>query len=130
MVIIMQCPKCNSSFQTEEFRGVTIDRCSGCKGMYLDADKLENLKDEHYSQDKSVDTAYPKDGKNYDKVDDIQCPVCNANMDKISDPEQPHIWMEACPTCNKVFLDAGEINDLRYVTLFDKVLDIFKGSRK
>jgi Zn-finger nucleic acid-binding protein len=46
-------------------------------------------------------------GRKYDKIDDINCPICNVAMDKIEDPVQTHIWMEACPSCERVFLDAG-----------------------
>lgn len=125
----MDCPKCSSPFNSEVFLGLSVDRCSHCAGLFCDADTLEKLKGQRLDKD-GVDTGFPKDGKSYDKVGDIQCPSCAVTMDKISDPEQPHIWMEACPQCRHVFLDAGEINDLRYLTVFDKFRDLLKGKRK
>ncbi len=130
----MLCPKCNNAFRPESFLGLNVDRCTGCKGLLCEADTLELLKGQRLSSlkqeglsDLGIDTGYPRDSKNYDKIDNINCPACAVRMDKISDVAQPHIWMEACPQCKKVFLDAGEINDLRSVTLFDKVRDLIKG---
>jgi len=42
-------------------------------------------------------------------------------MIRMVDSEQPHIWFEACKTCNGVFLDAGEFTDLKERTLLDRL---------
>lgn len=69
-------------------------------------------------------------GRKYDKIDDIDCPNCNVAMEKIEDPVPSHIWMEACPSCERVFLDAGELTDLKYETFSDKIKSLLKGKRK
>lgn len=51
-------------------------------------------------------------------------------MDRISDPEQAHVWMEACAPCNKIFLDAGEFTDLNYNNVVDRIRGWRKGWRK
>jgi uncharacterized protein len=68
--------------------------------------------------------------KKFDKVDDIQCPHCKVNMDRIVDPDQTPIWMESCPNCYRVFLDAGEFSDLKHETFSDKIKDLLKGRCK
>tara|TARA_B100001093_G_scaffold388981_1_gene375166 strand:+ start:1549 stop:1683 length:135 start_codon:yes stop_codon:yes gene_type:complete len=35
--------------------------------------------------------------------------------------------MEACPSCERVFLDAGELTDLKYKTFSDKIKYLSKG---
>ena len=50
-----------------------------------------------------LDIGSPTIGKKFDKVEDIQCPHCNVDMDKIVGPNQTHIWMEACPSCDRFF---------------------------
>ncbi|MFB3076822.1 MAG: zf-TFIIB domain-containing protein, partial [Lysobacterales bacterium] len=76
-----------------------------------------------------LDIGHPKVGREYDKIDDIDCPECKVKMEKIIDPVQTHIWMEACPQCEKIFLDAGEFSDLKYETFMDKIKDLFRGKR-
>lgn len=39
----MKCPKCGADLQSVLFRGITIDRCFGCNGSWLDAGELESL---------------------------------------------------------------------------------------
>ena len=39
----MKCPKCGHDLKTEDVGGVSIDRCTFCEGIYLDAGELDAL---------------------------------------------------------------------------------------
>ncbi|MSP62332.1 MAG: hypothetical protein EXR72_18770 [Myxococcales bacterium] len=39
----MRCPKCGMALEAVVFRGVTLDKCYHCNGMWLDAGELETL---------------------------------------------------------------------------------------
>ena len=39
----MKCPKCGHDMVEEELFKVTIDRCSFCEGVYLDAGELDQI---------------------------------------------------------------------------------------
>lgn len=39
----MTCPKCNSPMRTHRRNGVTIEQCTKCHGMFLDAGEFEQL---------------------------------------------------------------------------------------
>lgn len=39
----MRCPKCGGELQEVDYRGVRIDQCSSCLGIYLDAGELAQL---------------------------------------------------------------------------------------
>ena len=39
----MKCPKCGHDMKEETLKGVTIDRCSFCEGIYFDAGEIEDL---------------------------------------------------------------------------------------
>ncbi|MEP6601184.1 MAG: zf-TFIIB domain-containing protein [Nitrospirota bacterium] len=39
----MHCPKCGQALYEIEYKGVTIDCCPGCQGVWLDAGELELL---------------------------------------------------------------------------------------
>ena len=41
----MSCPKCGAEMRAYERNGVTIDQCSGCRGIFLDRGELERLVD-------------------------------------------------------------------------------------
>lgn len=37
------CPKCQAPMRSYERNGVTVDRCTECRGVFLDAGELERL---------------------------------------------------------------------------------------
>jgi Zn-finger nucleic acid-binding protein len=39
------CPKCQSPMRSYERNGVTVDQCTGCRGVFLDRGELERLVD-------------------------------------------------------------------------------------
>jgi hypothetical protein len=39
----MKCPKCGAGLETIEQRGLSIDRCPECRGLWLDHGELELL---------------------------------------------------------------------------------------
>ena len=43
----MKCPKCGMDLEEVDYRGVMIDRCFHCGGIYLDDGELEKLTGEN-----------------------------------------------------------------------------------
>lgn len=41
----LTCPKCGAEMRSYERNGVTVDQCSGCRGVFLDRGELERLID-------------------------------------------------------------------------------------
>ena len=41
----MQCPKCDSPLEQARYESITIDRCTGCHGIWFHPDSLAELKD-------------------------------------------------------------------------------------
>jgi uncharacterized protein len=39
----MTCPKCGSEMRSYERNGITVDQCTGCRGLFLDRGELERL---------------------------------------------------------------------------------------
>jgi len=37
----MQCPKCGMQLVEIDYRGIKIDKCTACDGVWLDAGELE-----------------------------------------------------------------------------------------
>lgn len=42
-ICYMKCPKCRGDLNTIAFRGVNIDKCTVCNGVWLDNGELEKL---------------------------------------------------------------------------------------
>ena len=114
----MNCPKCREPFETVRFGGHEVDRCTGCRGLWLGM-----LEAEHLEGAESIDIGDPKVGKQFDKQSAIECPDCHTRMIRMVDRDQPHIHFEPCKVCYGVFLDAGEFLDLKTKTVADYVRD-------
>lgn len=42
-ICFMKCPKCGGTLHEMVFRGITIDKCTFCGGVWLDNGELEKL---------------------------------------------------------------------------------------
>jgi Zn-finger nucleic acid-binding protein len=110
------------------YEKIQVDRCTNCKGIWFDMLEHEHLKAIEDSQ--SIDIGEPKVGKEYNRIDKIDCPVCHTQMIRMVDRKQPHIWHEACTSCYGVFFDAGEFRDYKEETILDFFRDLFTKERK
>ena len=124
----MECPKCNSDMEKVTYENIQVDRCTNCKGIWFDMLEHEHLKAIENSQ--SIDIGEPKVGKEFNKIDKIDCPVCHTQMIRMVDSKQPHIRYEACTICYGVFFDAGEFKDYKEETILDFFRDLFAKERK
>ncbi len=63
----MKCPSCNETLLMSEKRGVEIDYCPNCRGIWLDRGELEKIMDssaDHYSNKDNYERDYKEYGYN------------------------------------------------------------------
>lgn len=123
----MQCPKCQADMEQVQTPFADLERCTACKGLWLDMLEHEDLK----PIAEGVDIGDPEQGRANNEIGDIDCPVCpNSRMLRMVDAGQPHIWYESCPTCYGRYYDAGELVDLSQKTIGDFIRDLFAPERR
>lgn len=62
----LSCPKCGSEMRSYERNGVTVDQCSGCRGVFLDRGELEHLieaESSHYEREELSQRSGEKGGE-------------------------------------------------------------------
>ena len=124
----MDCPKCQSPMEKIKYESIEVDRCIKCRGIWFDSLEKENLKELKGSED--IDAGRSTNGKDYNKIDRIECPVCHTQMIKMVDLKQPHIWYESCAVCYGCFFDAGEFKDYKEENFIDFFKDLLVRERK
>lgn len=124
----LKCPKCQSPMEHVTFRGVEVDRCTHCGGLWFDAFEKEELRP--LKDAERIDTGDPEVGRQYNAMDRIDCPVCHTAMIRMVDLKQPHIWYESCTVCYGAFFDAGEFTDFKEDTLGDTLRSLFSRERR
>ena len=71
----MKCPRCNIDLKLEKYRGIEVDRCSSCDGMWLDHPELGELEDKVFDEGQVKGTMkFTSDGS------DLLCPTCGKHM--------------------------------------------------
>ncbi|MFZ5842786.1 MAG: zf-TFIIB domain-containing protein [Pseudomonadota bacterium] len=118
----MKCPKCKAPMDNVVLEGVQIERCSGCKGLWFDANEEVLLSKIQHAE--MLDLGLASLGKEFNNEEPIYCPRCgtSSQLHKLQDKKQPHIEIDRCNTCNGTFFDAGEFTDFKK----HDVLDFFK----
>jgi Zn-finger nucleic acid-binding protein len=67
----MKCPSCNETLLMSEKKGIEIDYCPNCRGIWLDRGELEKIIErsaDHYSKKENYEADYKRYG--YDKYHD------------------------------------------------------------
>ena len=105
-----------------EYERIEVDRCTYCGGIWFDLLEAEHLKSLEGSE--SIDVGNPVDGRHFDQIRKIDCPVCHTRMIGMVDRSQPHIHFESCKVCYGIFFDAGEFTDWKSKTLLDFFRDL------
>ena len=121
----LKCPKCGKSMAAVNIGAVTIDRCEGCAGLWLDALEREKLM-ESKSDVRAADVGRESMGDWTDETEGaVLCPRDHSRMIRMVDRQQPHVRFESCTVCGGTFMDAGELRDLSERTLRERVRRIF-----
>ena len=121
----LNCPKCNGHLEVVIHRGVEIDRCRKCMGMWFDRLEAETLKQIAGSETLDIGNGETTTQSNRVK-EDIKCPRCHKSMLQMLDIDRHSIWYEKCLECEGVWLDAGEFRQFKRNFVSKNPLNIVK----
>jgi Zn-finger nucleic acid-binding protein len=122
----VKCPKCHDELRETSFGEYgfeILDVCPSCDGAWFDKGELDALDD-------SVLTNVEALSFRPAKLGDVRyaCPRCGGDLDPVSPEDDPHLVIDRCPACEGFWLDPGELEALREISLEkdDKRLDSMK----
>lgn len=114
----MKCPDCkDKNLNKADYKGIHLDYCSDCQGIWFDGDELRQVKDKEdeflrwIDIDPWEDETKFKIGKS-PKV----CPTCEMPLYAVKYDDFP-IEIDLCNLCQGIWLDKGE---------FAKIIDYMK----
>ena len=88
----IECPKCHTAMTDHTLStlngGVTVDKCSACRGLWFDLGEAELLKEKWMSN--HIDVGDRLMGNKHNKNRNINCPRSDRPMKRRSDPIQKH----------------------------------------
>jgi len=122
----MNCPVCkNEPMVVLELKGVEIDYCLKCKGIWLDKGELELLL-EGFESSRDVLTSFDLDKKSKEKK--RKCPICLKKMEKVLCGRDKKVLIDRCPKGDGLWFDGGELETIISMGVVDKnnkVLELF-----
>ena len=71
----MNCPRDNTALNVEMHKGIEVDRCPKCEGIWLDFHELDQLEDTVFDKDELKGTV-----EYSPRPSDIACPKCQGPM--------------------------------------------------
>ena len=98
----MNCPRCDVALDEKNHKGIEIDHCPQCKGLWLDFHEMDQLEDHAMEDDERKGMIeYAR------RESDISCPHCNEVMETFN--YRAHdLPIDHCKNQHGYWLDAGE----------------------
>ena len=98
----MNCPRCKNDLKVEDYRGIEVDRCPQCQGIWLDYGELDQLEDLVLDEDEIKGTMMYSPLKG-----GLSCPKCDKPMQRFS-YRGYNLELDFCEQGHGMWLDAGE----------------------
>jgi serine/threonine protein kinase/Zn-finger nucleic acid-binding protein len=104
--VVERCGKCGGEFSALFLDGLIVDRCSSCRGVWLDYGELDRI----IGHATESETMLPGQQFTPAPLDRLvgSCPTCRIGLMAYAVPGQP-ASLEICPRCLGVWFDAGEL---------------------
>lgn len=100
----MNCPKCSGELrELTSAEGVTLDFCSGCKGLWFDPGEVSayfELSKDIPDLDAARATA---------ATTELACPKCGKPLEEMRYTAASDLVIDRCSGCGGIWLDAGEV---------------------
>jgi len=118
----IRCPKCGMPLVEFTFRGIRIDQCAGCEGIWLDADELKQVVRAHPGPNISLELASELGRMEAERADPgpgetlqlralhlMRCPRCGGGLQEVPFRD---LRADHCTRCRGVWLDPGELEQV------------------
>ena len=124
----MRCPFCDNQLKKVKTKGVVVDYCMRCKGIWFDSDEFLTVAKKVSSEMKDVDGARvlfePIKVTSVKVEKDVRlCPRCNSGMKKFNYAYDSNVILDRCTSCSGIWADDGEIQKVAQYLKKDKRTD-------
>lgn len=107
----MKCPKCNTELEKRPYRGMEVDHCGNCSGMWLDLYELDQLEDKAFDEDELKGTMVF-----LSTLTEHLCPHCGSQLGRFR-YRLHNLELEYCENKHGYWLDDDE--EKRVLKLMD-----------
>jgi Zn-finger nucleic acid-binding protein len=111
----MKCPACGNVLQGMTVDDVDVDACrGGCGGLWFDSHELRKFDKPHDAAGEALLDIEKNENIHVDYRKQRHCPKCGTvALTRRLLNAQRHVEIDECPSCGGVWLDAGELGEIR-----------------
>lgn len=114
----MHCPRCRGSLTDTTYEGVSIHRCSGCDGEWLDRDELQSIvqnweKKFSPTELKKLKSIHTADFTIDPDEHTLKCPRCDQELERFNYASTSGVALDKCPGCGGIWLDENELEQVQ-----------------
>lgn len=123
----MKCPTCEAILRQDSYKGLFIDHCPQCKGIWFDSGELKDYIHLLIEKDNSIPEARIELKRTVIKPREINenkrnCPKCSTAMEKFNYACDSNVILDKCHSCDGVWADGNEIKDLAIHSFYIPIL--------
>jgi len=115
----MNCPRCKAVLLQDEYEGVPVERCPGCRGFWIPGTRLADIieKREKAFSIEEIE-AYRKIHESRREMvnpaaAEAVCPQCGAVMQQSRYNYAQEVLIDRCPQGHGIWLDQGEVEHIQ-----------------
>jgi uncharacterized protein len=109
----MICPVCSKDALIVEYKGIELDYCPACSGVWFDAGELELLLEAAGLENDTSFLAGILKSREADTAENKRrCPICRRKMNKVYIDEDKKIITDICSGGHGIWFDGGEVASL------------------
>ncbi|MDP1660479.1 MAG: zf-TFIIB domain-containing protein [Phycisphaerales bacterium] len=105
-------PHDHSLMEKEDVGGIVTDRCNACGRLWLDGGELDRLIAADEAVIKGANSGPFGRESGRAALGGRCCPRDGKQLLEIKHPHRPDVFVEVCPGCKGVLLDAGELRQI------------------
>lgn len=107
------CPGCKSAMNEINKNWVQVDECQSCGWMFFDYEELYTSTENINAPASMKDSIMTWDDKPEHSKDILLCSSCGSVMGEKEYLYDSWVHINFCDNCHSVFLDKGELEDIR-----------------
>src|SRR5437660_6408103 len=109
----LQCPDCGQALSTHIFRGVQIDSCPRCAGIWFDSRELGRVMKSDplalLTLEATVTPSISSERLRRDPGKPRQCPVCHVPLHRFRYHYESQIELDTCASCHGLWVEDGKL---------------------
>ncbi|MCC6445814.1 MAG: zf-TFIIB domain-containing protein [Armatimonadetes bacterium] len=108
----MECPRCEVPTQQAACRGMTLDTCETCQGIWFEGDELKRVMSQGEAAVTESALGATWDGQIRKETlveNPLGCPKCNRTLERYRYCYESDVLVDGCPAGCGMWVDDGEL---------------------